>query len=273
MLYKVFLPLVALVVLLATLSGNCQAGEQKKVLAVWAKPVAERLTTMHYAAKVNDKWATPQQLDLEKGLHVTPVIAEDNRQNIWIIWIEQTADENILRYAVITGNSMKTGRVRAPGNEQSYAPTILMDNRGVPWIAWSGVTGRLADIYTAQWNGTGWDTPVMVNLENETPDITPVLGQKKGKEPWVTWFGFSDNHRYVRYSAQFKEGKWQVDEKTAKSEDAAAFIDQRMDIEKELPEQARYRIMAAVFVDSDKEIQSISERFITFQPQPTVRPQ
>ncbi len=270
---KLLVLLAALVFLFAALTADCLAEGQKKVLAVWARPVADRLTTLHYAVKTKDSWAEPKQLDLEKGLHVTPVIAEDGNQNIWIVWIEQTAEENILRYAVVNGKQVKTGRVRAPGNEQSYAPTILIDRSGVAWLAWSGVTGRLADIYTVKWNGTGWDSPVMVNQKNKTPDITPILGQGKDGKLWVTWFGFSENHRYVRYSAQLEEEKWQVDQKTAQSEDADTFIEQRMDIEKELPKQARNRIMAAVFVDSDKEIQSISERFITFQPQPIVRPQ
>jgi hypothetical protein len=274
MTYRVLVFFIGLLLLTTGLAGNVEAVELKKVLAVWAEPVAVRTTVLHYARKIKGHWADPVQLSVKKGLHVTPVIAEDPKENIWIIWVEQTADENILRYAVIARDSTrKTGRVRSPGKEQSYAPTILIDSSGVPLIAWSGVTGRLADIYVSKWNGTGWDTPVMVNQQNDTPDITPVLGMQNSGNLWVTWFGFSDNHRYVRYSAQFRDGKWQVNEKTARSEDADTFFEQRMDIEKELPEQARYRIMAAVFVDSDKEIQSISERFITFQPQPTMRPQ
>ena len=265
---NIFIILSCLLIL--TAGSAAFAAPEQTTYAIWARlqegtNPQEKNSTLHYAAKVKGKWAAPVQLPLNRGLHITPAIAEDRKQNIWIVWIEQTEEENILRYAVIRQNGTETGRVNPAGQERSYAPTILIDQNDTPLIAWSGVTtGRLADIYTGRWNGSGWDKPVMVNRKNDTPDITPLLGLKDKKRPWVCWLGISEKKLYARYCAQMEAGQWIIDRTAEPSETTKDFIRQRTALERELPLQAEKRLMAAVFTGLGYEIQSLSERFTTF---------
>jgi hypothetical protein len=246
-------------------AGNSFSSEAG-IFAVWARPDENRMTTLLYAGRQKGNWSKPTELAVTRGLHVTPVIAADTKNTVWIIWIEQTVDENILRYARIHNGRTETGRVASAGNEQSYAPAIVIDSHETPWIAWSGVKDKFADIYSSRWNGKGWEPPVMVNKKNDTPDITPILGLNDQKIPWVSWFGITEQHSYVQFVAGWNNGQWNVDKNTLPSIDIGRFIEQRMGIEIQLPEQAGHRLMGAVFAASGKEIQSISERFISFQP-------
>ncbi len=258
--------LTALAWLLLT-TGSAALAEQT-IYAVWARPQEHRRSTLHYAAgKVNGNWTAPVQLSLNRGLHITPVIAEDRKRNIWIVWVEQTEEENILRYAVVRQGGAKVGRINPAGKEQSYAPTILIDRNDVPWIAWSGVTGRLADIYTGRWNGTGWEKRVMVHAANQTPDIMPLLGLHQGKNTvWVDWFGISrTEERYVRYHAEWEKDAWRVAEKTSPTQGTKEFIRQRTNTEIQFPQQAGQWLTGAVFTGLDDEIQSVSERFARFR--------
>lgn len=264
--YRFLFVFVFWVCLMTGFTATGILADQQRVYAVWAELGEERVATLHYASMTSDTWTKTKQLVMTQGLHVTPVIAVDKKQNIWIVWIEQTKDENILRYAIIRGGKTESGRVRSAGNEQSYAPAIMIDNNDTPWIAWSGVVGKFADIYASRWNGSNWEQPMIVNAKNDSPDITPILGLQDNEIPWVSWFGLTEAHRYVQLVAKWKKGEWHVDKKTLSSKNIGNFIQQRMGTEIQLPDQAKQRLMGAVFVDSGKEIQSISERFISFQP-------
>lgn len=246
------------------LSGTA-ASDPVSVYAVWAQPLGNRTTTIQYANMVGGNWSEPRQLQINRGLHVTPSIAVDREKNIWIIWIEQTTEENILRYAIVRKGKTETGRVGSVGGEESFAPAIIIDYHNVPWIAWSGVTGKLADIYASRWNGSGWEEKQMVNKVNETPDITPILGLHEKRSLWLSWFGFSEAHNFVQYHAQQVDGKWRVDKTTSPSKDVKQFIAQRIKTDILFPGQAEKRLMGGIFAGSDNEIQSISDQFISFQ--------
>lgn len=258
--------------LAATLLQACSAAAAAlpSAYAVWARPEPDQQrTSLHYAAKQGGKWDAPQELPAEPGRHFTPVIAADRKGAVWIVWIEQKADENILRYAVVRGGKTETGRVLRQKNgekEQSYAPAIVIDPQDAPWIAWSGVTeGRMADIYTSSWLGGGWTEPLRAHEPNQTPDITPILGLRGGKDLWLSWFGISgEEDVYVRLTAELHEGGWQTLPQTAPTEAGRAFIARRTQIEP-FPAQAEGWVTGALFAGLDQEIQSVSERFASFQ--------
>ena len=265
MFYRIGLIFLLVFVAVSGTDEQCLSASSR-IFAVWSSPTNNKQTTLLYSWKENGHWRSPKELAVHQGLHVTPVIAVDKKNIIWIIWVEQTDQENILRYAQIDTGHVKTGRVSNLVNEHSYAPAIVIDSHDVPLIAWSAVTDKFADIYSSRWNGSGWNLPLMVNKKNNTPDITPILGLGEKKLPWVSWFGITEAHRYVQFVAKWKNGIWNVDKNTLPSINIKNFIKKRMRIEVQLPEQAGKRLMGAVFVDSGKEIQSISERFIAFQP-------
>lgn len=247
------------------------AAEGPPAYAVWAKPQPDQRTTLHYAAKHGGKWDEPKELAVEPGKHFTPVIAADRKGAVWIVWTEQKEKENILRYAVLRGGKTETGRVLREKNggkkEQSYAPAIVIDPQDVPWIAWSGVTeGQMADIYVSSWLGGGWTEPTRAHEPNQTPDITPILGLRGGKDLWLSWFGISpEQGTYVRYSAELRGGgKWTAAGGPDPAEDVAAFISQRSRVEP-FPEQAGQWLTGAFFAGLDCEIQSVSEHFASFK--------
>ncbi len=254
---------VLLVALLAIVpAGACSPSQEA---AVWATPLSGGSTTIWYAEKNGTDWAAPSLLSLQKGLHVTPVIALDNNHVIWIVWVEQTKDENILRYAQINTGHAVTGRVTTWESEQSYAPAIVIDAQGKPLIAWSAVVEQYADIYWSSWNGSTWERPGQVNRKNESPDITPFMGLH-GDVPWVSWLGVTAGHRYVQFQAHLLHNRWDIDKSTLPSINIKKFISHRSSIDKQLPGQAAKRLMGAVFSRSGGEIQSLTERFVQFQP-------
>uniref|UniRef100_UPI0040560206 hypothetical protein n=1 Tax=Candidatus Electronema sp. TaxID=2698783 RepID=UPI0040560206 len=250
-----------------SLSAVCAAGEPP-VLAVWARPADSQTTTLHYAAKQDGAWQPPTQLAVAAGLHLTPVIAADRQGAVWIIWTERKAEESLLRYALLRGGKTETGRVIAAGpeKERSYAPAIVIDPQDMPWIAWSkAADDQLADVYTSSWQDGGWTKPLRAHEPNETPDITPILGLRGGKDLWLSWFGISkDDEVYVRFTAELHEGAWRTAPQTAPAEAGKAFIAQRTQIEP-FPAQAEGWVTGALFAGLKHEIQSVSEQFASFQ--------
>lgn len=258
--------LCAAALLTASLSTVC-AAEEPLVHAVWARPADSQSTTLQYAVKKEGAWQAPTQLAVAAGLHLTPVIAADRQGAVWIVWIERQAEENVLRYAVLRKGKTETGRVISAnaGQEQSYAPAIVIDQHDLPWIAWSSVQeGQLADVHVSHWLGTRWAKPLRVHEPNKTPDITPLLGLRHGKQLWLSWFGLSkEEDVYVRFTAELHNGTWQTAPQTAAAEATEAFIEQRTQIEP-FPPQADGWLTGALFTGLKHEIQSLSERFASF---------
>ncbi|MGX9727428.1 MAG: hypothetical protein ACTFAK_08945 [Candidatus Electronema sp. VV] len=252
--------------LAVSLGEVCAAGEPP-VHAVWARPADSQTTTLQYAVKKDGAWQPPTQLAVAAGLHLTPVIAADRQGAVWIVWTERKAEESLLRYALLRGGKTETGRVIAAGpeKEQIYAPAIVIDPQDLPWIAWSGVReGQLADVHISRWLGSRWAEPVRVHEPNETPDITPLLGLR-GSQLWLSWFGLSKNDEvYVRFTAELHDGAWLTVPQTAPAEASKAFIAQRTQIEP-FPAQAEGWVTGALFAGLKHEIQSVSERFASFQ--------
>lgn len=237
------------------------------VYAVWSTSAANQTADIWYARRSGENWNKPIRLEIEQGLHVTPVIAADPEGTIWFVWIEQTADASLLRFArVRNGKIIETGRVLASDQEQSYAPAIVLDSHDHPWIAWSGIVGQYADIFSSRWTNNAWTSASQVNLPNKTPDITPIMG-RENKVVWVSWFGFDTTHRYVQFVAKWSDIAWAIDKKVLPSKDVRSYIRARTATEIILPQKAAQRMMGAVFSGSGNEIQSITERFTRFQTQ------
>lgn len=249
-----------------SLLPNCAAA-RSTVHAVWASLQGERTTALYYSAKSGEQWTPPALLPLPKGLHITPVIAADRKGTLWIAWIEQTETENILRYAVLRqGRMEQSGRVCQAGNEQSYAPAILIDQNDAPWLAWSAVkSGRLADIQTSRWNGSSWEKPLPAHAPNQAPDITPFLGLSAEKKLWVSWFGMSQAAgRYVRYRAELENGRWRQDKEGSSIEAAKNFLARQIRTEP-FPDQAKGHLTGAFFAGLEQEIQSVSDQLAAFR--------
>ncbi|PIE73910.1 MAG: hypothetical protein CSA20_00920 [Deltaproteobacteria bacterium] len=217
---------------------------------------------LYYSRKQKDTWSSPQRIHINRGLHVTPVIAADNDHRLWFVWIEQTKTENILRFLFIDGEKRETGRVMSGEKEQSYAPSILIDKENTPWIAWSGIRETLADIYAAHWNKGKWSPAQTVNKANSVPDITPLLGMTEEGKIWVTWNGAREDSTYAHYTAYYTAGKWLVSEKTFPTQEFRDFARQRLPEGLSFPEQAGRRLMGALFTQSTKQVQSITDFFL-----------
>jgi hypothetical protein len=265
MLYRLTIIIFVVIGFVAIHTNDVFSANQELLYAVWSQPVGKKITTIKYSGRYNGNWKEPTELEINSGLHVTPSIGLDKIGNIWIVWIEQTVEENILRYARIKNGNTETGRILSTRNEQSYAPTLVIDSSGVPWIAWSGIVGKLADIFISHWTGSSWTVPVMVNDKNDVPDITPIMGLLDNKNLWVSWFGFDESRRYVQFFATMDNNHWLVDKKTLPSIDVKDFVKQRIGVDVELPKSAGTRLMGAIYISTGKEIQSISERFIIFE--------
>jgi len=197
-------------------------------------------------------------------LHVTPVIAAGRDGTIWIVWIEQTANASMLRYArVNSGKIIETERILKGVGEQSYAPAIVLDTNDQPWIAWSGIDDGFADVFSSRWANKTWSQAFLVNSPNKSPDITPIMG-RDNKTVWISWFGFDKTQRYVQFVAKWTGKSWSVDNKVLPSKNVKSFIKARIASEILLPQNAAQRMMGAVFWGPTSEIQSLTERFMMF---------
>lgn len=240
------------------LASSCFAGAE--AFATWSAPDGSEINVF-YSTFHETHWAPPTRIT-DKGTNVTPAITAGGDGIIWILWVEFTKENRILKYARIHGNDIAYGRVSGAPLERSYAPSIIVDRANNPWVVWAGFIGTDEDIFFSRWKGTSWEAPQQVNMDNNQPDITPTIGLGLNGQPWVSWLSFNGSE-YDTHVTHWSKTCWGTAERVR----GKSYIHQKIGSVKsripQMPTQAANRLMGSVFMPNSSEVQSVSDRILT----------
>ncbi len=151
-----------------------------------------------------------------RGNLQTPVLALDLAGNplvAWSGWTGRRWDSFLRRRG---GSWLPFGQASGPvsgSDRSSVHPTLVVDRRGHPIIAWSEILPDNAEIYAARWTGARWERisgpPGGAGISANAGDSKlPKLALSRNGEPTVAWMDdtsarFGKRKDYVR-------GSWQI---------------------------------------------------------------
>lgn len=160
-------------------------------------------------------WGKPYQLTDNNTNDLTPAAAIDNNGNPWIVWAGWDGINTSIYCRYYNGKDWSNPlQVDDVDLYADTTPAIVVDKNNTPWITWAGSDGRDDDIYISHWNGKNWSSPLMVNTDDSTPDIMPVVSFDRQNNLILIWCGF-DEDRYKLFFSKRIKNNWAEEDTVA----------------------------------------------------------
>lgn len=250
---EIFLALCGLVACI----GQAAAADDP-VRLVWA---ADRGQGFDIFTTVEEKsgWGTATRIVDGSEADITPTCTVDQSGRLWLLWIARDKEgRSELRYRIdAIGAKPREGTI-STGFDGNYAPVLLVDRKGIAWVAWSSYTGTSDDVFVSRYQNGAWGAPVPVHAANEQPDVKPFLSLAQDNSVQISWLGLRENG-YQRLQARWN-GTGFVGERVVDEKDWARNM--RKFIRKKLPplpyETKKDGMVSAIFKQGN-DIQSIPD--------------
>lgn len=156
-------------------------------------------------------WTKPYQLTDNTTNDFSPAVAIDRNGNPWVVWVGLDGINTSIYCRYWDGNNWReTRQVDDVDIYSDTTPTITVDKDNTSWITWAGSDGIDDDIYISHWDGKNWTSSIMVNTDDSTPDVMPVISNDKKDNIIIVWSGF-DNGRYKLFFNQRIKNNWSIE--------------------------------------------------------------
>lgn len=231
----------------------------RQTRVVWSAAGEQGHLDLYESTLTRQAWSKPECLVANGSENITPAITEGADGTVLLVWIARdTNGQALLNYLLRFAGGKKLQGMVDTGYAHNYAPTVLIDSRNTPWIAWASDDGTDEDIYVSRFDGRVWTSAHRVNQDDDTPDIKPLLALLPSGEVQVFWSGF-DTTGYRPYEATWS-GSGFSSERAAKENPVQAALNKAAcSALPPLPNMAAKRLMATIFNSENKGLQSVPE--------------
>lgn len=153
-------------------------------------------------------WKKAEQLTEQFSGNSSPAVALDKNGNPWLVWAGWDGIKTSIFCRHFDGKNWSN--ITQADDVDIYSdttPSITIDKNNTPWVIWSGSDGKDDDIYVSRWDGRKWVSPVMINTDDTTPDVMPVISADEQNNIIAAWCGFSAD-RYKLFYSKMSNNKW-----------------------------------------------------------------
>jgi lysophospholipase L1-like esterase len=185
-------------------------------------------------------YRAPTSTDIQNRYALT--MASDLKGNPWAVWVGYDGEDEDLFYSHWNGSEWTVESKIAPdATSLDKTPSMLVDNKGTIWVAWTRWKKRLLscsppqlaplrnlrrdlkpgegrecragpsiekDIYVTRWEDSGWIPPQKVNSPQITSNLSPQMVVDPQEVVWIFWSGFDGVDEDIYYSYWNGQG-WQ----------------------------------------------------------------
>jgi len=204
MLRKSFPLFVGIVILLASFPVIASSSD---AMLVWAEQDNDGVYHIYFSEQARGNWSEPFLISATANPEILPAIGSDSRGNIWLAWTEMQGVTGHILWSHCVDGSWSEPAVLVTPTEAAMAPFIAVDTSGKAWMVYSGSENKDDDIYATHWNGSTWAMPTMINIDDQWPDIQPIIKIDSNGLPVVFWQGYNGDG-YVQYQSHWDGSHW-----------------------------------------------------------------
>jgi lysophospholipase L1-like esterase len=141
------------------------------------------------------------------SLAYTPRIAIDKTNIVWIFWVSQQNDQDVIFVSHFDGvDWSENSSLHKDSRYPHINPEVCLDIKGYPWIVWSAYDGKDYEIWYSYWNGREWSTETRITDNSGISDIYPHIAFLPGNLPLVAWSQMGiESHVFLVLR---EKGKW-----------------------------------------------------------------
>ena len=200
-----FEKIVAVLLTLISITLPASAENSSHAMLAWIEP-AKNGYNLNFSVRAERIWSKPETILNSSVPIITPAVSSDD-DSVWVVFVETNGSIGRIRVIKKTDEEWQRQPEIVANTQNVWGPSIIIDNKGTPWLAWAGYDGIDDDIYYTFWNGNAWKTPEKVNTDDDWPDTLPILALNNQGAPEVRWSGFNGS-KYIRYFSTWDGNRW-----------------------------------------------------------------
>lgn len=181
-----------------TLAVKAQAMEAEMIWALDNDSISKILISFYR----DGEWEGSELVVENEQLNILPALGSHPNGRKLAVWV--SVDSNggsVLKYCFRKDGKWQTAKILTDRYQVNLAPVIVFSTNGTPFVFWSANDDDDDDVFVSIWRDNRWTKPVMVNEENDVPDISPGAGVDDDQNVWVGWQQLDNNGQYQE---QFK---------------------------------------------------------------------
>lgn len=163
---------------------------------------------IYICKKDSGDWLAKEKLTDNDAEDFSPSICLDKDGNPWVVWAGNDGISTSIYSRHWDGKKWsEITQVDSVDLFSDTFPCIVIDSKNIPYVVWSGGDGKDDDIYISSWYGSRWSSEVMVNLDDDSPDLMPIVTEwPNGNGLIISWMGYNGRN-YELYYTLYKKGK------------------------------------------------------------------
>jgi len=161
---------------------SISSGSDGIVWIVWSA-FNNSKSNLFFCNSFGNSWSDPVQISTNLSSNTSPCIIIDNENIPWIVWAGFDGQDDDIFFTKWNGNDWEIPlRINRDDTYPDILPVIGIDERGTPWVSWSGYDGNKYRNYFSKWTETGWEDETILEKEDlyqsaitEEADSIPIL--------------------------------------------------------------------------------------------------
>jgi hypothetical protein len=164
---------------------------------------------IYFSRYQDGRWQEKTKITSDNELNILPALGSNSKGNHLAVWT--TVDENggsVLKYSVKTGANWQSSKILSSLFKTNLAPVVIHDMEDRAWVFWAANDGADDDIYATHWENNHWTHPMMINNDNDVPDILPRAALDESNHLVVYWQQLQRDLTYREVAKKFVDGDW-----------------------------------------------------------------
>jgi hypothetical protein len=164
---------------------------------------------IYYSRYEDGKWKEKTIITGDEELNILPALGSDSRGKRLAVWT--TVDANggsVLKYSIKENADWQSPEILSSVFNTNLAPVVIHDFDDRAWVFWAANDGADDDIYPSHWEKNHWTQPLMINNDNDVPDILPRAALDESNHLVVYWQQLQDDLMYREVSKKLIDGEW-----------------------------------------------------------------
>lgn len=162
---------------------------------------------IYYRALKGGQWGAVQKITQTAAPDLIPAVVATVQGEIWLVWSSIQPQGRFLYYSRNTGQAWSPPQKVPTAFGSNTAPTLFAAGDGSIWLAFAGYDGQDDEIFFTRFQNGRWEVPRRVHVDDQVPDVQPLLGRSGEGKMWIKWRSFSEG-RYRNYISFWQGNGW-----------------------------------------------------------------
>ena len=125
---------------------------------------------LHYRRYDQGHWIPAKHIQTKTSSDLAASAITDRNGDVWLVWSgTDETDDDIYFIRWQSGEWTQPARVNTDDEKPDILPQLVLNNKGLPQVTWSGFDGERYVTFASDWSGSSWS--VEYKFESITSEL------------------------------------------------------------------------------------------------------